>query len=305
MYYIVFGFLYLLSLLPLRVLYLLSDFCWLLAYYVVGYRKAVVMENLAYAFPEKSLKERKKIASGFYRNFIDHWFENIKMITMSRRAIIKRNSGNFEVLDQLYSTGRSVQANLAHFFNWEMMALYVGISQPYPFLSVYLPQHSKIANRLMTYIRGRFGNPLISSTNMARDILPWRKKQYLLALGGDQGTPFVETAYWLYFFNRPAGFVKGPEKFAKGQNIPVVMMTCTKPKRGHYHYDFFLLAEDPGSLPDGELLRQYVKHMEANIRLQPENWLWSHRRWKRGWKPEYEKLWIDKVPSPTAGKVAT
>ena len=74
-------------------------------------------------------------------------------------------------------------------------------------------------------------------------------------------------------------------------------------KKPQNHFDFFLITEDPRSLPEGELLRQYVKHIEANIRLQPENYLWSHRRWKRGWKPEYESLWIDTIPSPTSEKV--
>ena len=97
------------------------------------------------------------------------------------------------------------------------MALHTEISQPYTLIAVYYPQRSKIANRLMIYIRGRWGNPLIASNEMARAILPWRKKQYMLGLGADQGTPFVESAFWMYFLNRPAGFVKGPEKFARGQ----------------------------------------------------------------------------------------
>jgi KDO2-lipid IV(A) lauroyltransferase len=154
----------------------------------------------------------------------------------------------------------------------------------------------------MKQIRGRWGNPLLPSNDMARAIIPWRKKQYLVALGADQSTPFVDHAYWLYFLNRPAAFVKGPEKFARGQNIPVVMMTTTKPKRGYYHYEYFLLAEDPKTLPEGELIRRYVAHLENNVRLQPEIYLWSHRRWKRAWQPAYEELWVDKKPSPTAEK---
>jgi KDO2-lipid IV(A) lauroyltransferase len=302
MYYIVFGFLYLLSLLPFRVLYLLSDIgCFVLSR-LLRYREAVIMDNLAHAFPEKAEEELKAIAKRFYRNFTDNWMETIKLISVSKKALNKRISGNFDILHQLHATGKSVQANMGHFFNWEIMTLYAGIQQPYTFLTVYLPQSSKTFDRLMKHIRGRWDNPLIPSTDMARAIIPWRKKQYLLGLGADQSTPFPQSAYWLYFMNRPTGFVKGPEKFARGQNIPVVMMTTTKPKRGYYHFNFFLLAEDPKSLPEGELIRQYVRHLEENIRLQPDIYLWSHRRWKNPWNPAYEGQWVDHAPSPTAVK---
>ena len=298
MYHLVFGILYLLSLLPFRVLYLISDVACFLIFGVAGYRKKVVMENLAYAFPEKTDEERRQIARRFYRNFVDNWIETIKLISVSQQSLNKRVSGNFEIFHELHAKGRSVQVNLGHFFNWEIMTLYTGLHQPFTFLTVYLPQSSKVMDRLMKYIRGRWGNPLIPSTDMARSILPWRKKQYLLALGADQSTPFVDNAYWVYFLNRPAGFVKGPEKFARGQNIPVVMMTTTRPKRGYYHFNYFLLAEDPKSLPDGELIRQYVRHLEENIRLQPDIYLWSHRRWKNAYRPEFQDLWVDQVPAP-------
>ena len=219
---------------------------------------------------------------------------------MSKQWMNKRITGNFEVFHQLHATGKAVQVNLGHFFNWELMTLHAGINQPYTFLTVYLPQNNKIMNRLVLYVRGRWGNPLLPSLDMARAIIPWRKKQYLLALGADQRPVAPDNAYWLNFLNKPAGFVKGPEKYARGQGIPVVMMTTTRKKRGHYHFDYFLLCEDPKSLPEGELIRQYVRHLEKNIQLQPDLYLWSHKRWKHPWKEEYEKMWVDDVPSPTS-----
>lgn len=296
MYYIVFAFLYLISLLPFRFLYILSDGIAFMLYYIFRYRKAVVLSNLLQAFPEKTDKERRKIARKFYRNFIDNWIETIKLISISKSSMNKRITGNFDVFHKLYSSGKSVQLNLAHFFNWEIMTLHAGINQPYTFLTVYLPQSSKIFNRLIIYIRSRWGNPQLPSSEMARAIIPWRKKQYLLALGADQRTATPADAYWLNFLNKPAGFVKGPEKFARNQNIPVVMMTTTRKKRGRYHFDYFLLSHEPAKLPDGELMRQYVRHIEKNIQLQPDLYLWSHKRWKHQWEKEYEKLWVDINP---------
>ncbi len=299
MYYLVFRIFYLISLLPFFILYGIADFFFVLTYYVVGYRKEVVMTNLRYAFPEKTEEDLKSIAKKFYRNFIDNWIETIKLISISKQSLNKRISGNFEVFHQLYNSGKAVQVNLGHFFNWEIMTLHTGINQPYTFLTVYLPQSNKIMNRLILYVRSRWGNPQLPSTDMARAIIPWRKKQYLLALGSDQ-SPAPESGYWLNFMNRPAPFVKGSEKFARIQGVPVVMMTTTKPKRGHYHFDYFMLAEDPKALPDGELMRQYVRHLEENIRLQPELYLWSHRRWKHNWKDEYHALWVDEEAMPAA-----
>ena len=298
MYHILYGFLYVISLLPIPLLYLLSDIIYLILYYVVGYRKKVVMSNLAIAFPEKSEVERKEIARKFYKCFVDNWIETIKLLSISKQSLSKKVTANLDVFFKLHATGSSVQATFGHFINWEIMNLYVGANQPYPFLTVYLPLSSKTIDRLMVQIRKRWGNPQIIASDMARSIIPWRKKQYLLAIGTDQSPAISENAYWLYFMNRPTGFAKGPEKFAYGQNIPVVMMTTTRPKRGHYHFEFYLVSDQPKSLPEGELIRRYVRHLEKNIRLQPELYLWSHRRWKRGWKPEYNEFWVDNKPPP-------
>ena len=298
MYYIVFGSLYLLSLLPFFILYRISDLVFVFLYYITGYRKKVVMDNLRNSFPERTNKELETIARKFYRNFTDNWIETIKLISISKRALNKRISSNVDIFYQLHKEDKSVQVNLGHFFNWEYMTLYTGINQPYTFLTVYLPQSNRITNRLFIHLRSRWGNPQLPATDMVKSIIPWRRKKYLLALGADQSPPHGEFAYWLYFLNRPTPFLKGPEKFARVQGVPVVMMTTRRPKRGYYHFEYFLLADNPGNLKEGELMRRYVKHLEENIRLQPEIYLWSHRRWKREWKPQYIDLWVDEKPAP-------
>lgn len=300
MYYIIFGLLYLVSLLPFFILYGIADFLFVLIYFVAGYRKEVVLENLRNSFPEKTEKERRLIARRFYRNFIDNWIETIKLLSVSKKSLSKRITGNLDVFTQLHRSGKSVQVNLGHFFNWEIMTLYTGIHQPYTFLTVYLPQSSQVADRLLMYIRGRWGNPLLPATQMAKAIIPWRKKQHLLALGADQSPPNGADAYWLYFMHQPAAFVKGPEKFARIQQVPVVMMTTTRPRRGHYHFEYFLLAENPAALPDGELIRRYVEHLQKNIAAAPELYLWSHRRWKHKWTPDYINQWVDKKEAPVS-----
>ncbi|MEO7531993.1 MAG: lysophospholipid acyltransferase family protein [Sediminibacterium sp.] len=298
MYYIFFCFLYPISLLPWRILYVLSDLAFIIIYHIIGYRKEVVADNLLHAFPEKTEAERKRISKKFYQSFCDNWIETIKLLSVSKENLSKRLSGDVAIFHELHATGRSLQGNFGHFFNWEILNHYYSFSQPYTILGVYFPLKNQVMDRLMKYLRARRGIVLIPLPEMARAIIPWRKKQYFLALIGDQSPAQPNSAYWLNFMNRPTCFIKGPEKFARGQDIPVTVTTTRKIKRGHYHFETLVLTDSPTEMPDGEVIRRYVKHLEENIRLQPELYLWSHRRWKHNWKPEYEKLWVDTEPLP-------
>jgi len=127
MYYIIYFLLYLLSLLPLRVLYVLSDGIYGFIYYVIAYRKNVVMSNLEIAFPEKTPVEKIKIAKAFYRNFTDTFIETIKMLSVGDDFILKRFSGNWEVINNLEKTGKSCYLLVPHTFNWEWGNLAIGI----------------------------------------------------------------------------------------------------------------------------------------------------------------------------------
>lgn len=298
MYYLVFALLYLVSLLPFRVLYMLSDFACFVLYRIIGYRREVVYDNLVHAFPEKSREEITRISQKFYHAFCDNWIETIKLMSITKKTLQKRCSGDTQLYKDLYATGKAMQGNFGHFFNWEMQNHYTGISQPYTLLGVYFPQKSQVMDRLMKYIRARWNNVLIPMPEMARQIIPWRKKQYMLALIGDQSPVMPASSYWLYFMNRATCFVKGPEKFARGQNIPITFTITTRPKRGYYHFETILLTDNPASLPEGEVMRRYVRALEHNIRLQPELYLWSHKRWKHQWKEEYRNLWIDENAAP-------
>jgi Kdo2-lipid IVA lauroyltransferase/acyltransferase len=292
MYYLVYGLLYLISLLPLRVLYILSDGFYVLIYYVFGYRKKVVFNNLQIAFPEKSEGERKRIAKKFYQNFIDTFIETIKMVSASDKYILNRVSGNWEVLNELYKTGRSVQIHLGHTFNWEWANLAGARAMHYTFLGVYMPIRNQIFDRLFKKIRSKSGTVMLPATNMRNEMLHWRTQQYALGLVADQAPPGPEKAFWLNFFGKPTPFVTGPETGARAGNIPVVFANIEKPRRGYYKVIFTMGDIEPGTLPRGELTRRYVAHLEKVIQQNPDMWLWSHRRWKQEWKEEYSNLWI-------------
>lgn len=292
MYYLLFGFLYLLSLLPLRVLYLFSDAIYVLVYYVFGYRKQVVMNNLQIAFPEKSDAERKRIAKKFYHNFVDNFIETIKLISASKQWITDHFQLDTDPFPELYATGRKCQAHLGHNFNWEIANVAMPFQTAFDFIVVYMPIKAKAVERLFRYMRARTGSILLPATNMKKAIVPYRHRQYLLALVADQAPGSPANAYWLDFFGRPTAFVRGPERGARLGNIPVVFSRIYKTKRGRYRACFEVGAENPAELPEGELTRRYIRFLEDAIRQSPEMWLWSHRRWKHEWKEEYRKSWI-------------
>ena len=299
MYYLVYGFLYLLSLLPMGILYLLSDGVYFLIYHVFGYRKKVVEGNLRIAFPEKSSQEIIAISKRFYKNFVDNFIETLKLVSAGEDFILSRfKVAETDVLPALHAKGKRCQIHLGHNFNWELGGVAFPLLTNYQLLVVYMPLKSKVFERIMKKIRSKTGAVLLPATNMREVMMPYRDHQYLLALVADQVPGNVNRAYWLNFFGKPTPFVQGPEKGARAGDIPVVFAQIEKEKRGYYLIHFHLAEEHPGTLEPGELTRKYRDFLEEVIRKNPDMWLWSHRRWKREWKPEYSGRWIDTAPLP-------
>lgn len=291
MYYILYGFLYLISLLPFWILYSISDFVYFLIYRVFGYRKEIVLSNLAIAFPNKTLEERKTIAKKFYKNFTDNFIEIIKLLSISKKELKKRYIGEFDVLNSYYASGRNIQAHLGHFFNWEYANLALSYSSLFPVLTVYMPITNKAMNRLFNKMRSRFQAQLISATNYLREFKPYSKQRFCLVFVADQSAGAIHTAYWLPFFGKLTPFVTGPEKSAKLNNTITLYAQFSKIKRGHYSCKFFEITDNPRSLPEGEITKRMIASLERNILEQPDIYLWTHRRWKHEFKPaQYRAL---------------
>lgn len=286
-YRIVYSLLYLFSLLPLRVLYLFTDFIFLLVYYVIGYRRKVVLQNLTIAFPEKTDAERKEISRKFYRNFTDFVAETIKLFSASDAFLEKRFSGNWEVLNEQNRKGAKSQVHLGHNFNWEMGWQAVAHHLEGKALGVYMPLSNKTFDQVFRKLRVKWGGILLSAFDMRSAILPYRNEPYTLMLAADQSPGDIAKGYWVNFFGKPTIFHAGPEKGARAGNLPVIFCYVHKIKRGYYHAQFELGVENPADLPVGELTKIYVRYLEEKMRLQPENWLWTHKRWKHQWREEY------------------
>ncbi|ASZ10570.1 lysophospholipid acyltransferase family protein [Chitinophaga pendula] len=285
MYYLLLIFCYSVSILPLWLLYGISDGLFVLIYHIIRYRREVVNNNLQQAFPDKSPKEIDALAKKYYRNLTDMMVETIKLLTMSKKQLQRRFICDLSVLHQLYAQGKSCQLHLGHNFNWEWANLFCMQGVAFPFLVVYMPITNKAVDRMFRHFREKFGTTLIPANDMREAMNPWMQKQYLIALVADQNPGNPRRCYWFPFLNKMTPFYKGPEMAARRHNIPVVFADIRKTKRGYYKAELKLAFEEPLREPEGKITEAFVQFLEKNIHEQPEVWVWSHRRWKHQYNP--------------------
>ena len=273
---------YPLSLLPFAVLYLLSDFFFVLVYYVVRYRRKIVSDNLRNAFPDMSDKEREKVARQFYHNLCDIIVEDIKFITISPEEVKKRLSViNIEAINKLYDQGRSAMTTLGHCGNWEMAGLAASYEVKHHSIAIYRPLNNPYFDKFMKNIRARFGMELVAHNKSRQILSQLDKKTNLYHFITDQTPTKVETAYWTNFLNQNTPIYLGAEKVAMMTNMPVFFLKILRIKRGYYSLEIQEVTRDPSHCKPYEITEIHTRLLEENIRAQPDNWLWSHRRWKK------------------------
>lgn len=294
MYLFIYIIVYLFSLLPWRVMYIISDFVAFLLQRVFKYRLAIVQQNLAIAFPKKTEKERQEIANEFYHQFTDSFIETFKLLSISDKNFDKRFTSNVEVLNNLYASKQSVQIMAGHFFNWEFANWGAAKYGKYPFIGVYMPLSNPYFNKIILKLRMRYGSIMIPATSFKTQFHKYATEgSYAMALAADQNPGNPLSAYWLPFFGRLTPFVKGPEKGALLNNTAQVFVHFYRVKRGYYHSEYEVMTTSPNYFKDGQLTALYVKVLEEKIKLKPANYLWSHRRWRYEYDPkQHEKLLV-------------
>jgi KDO2-lipid IV(A) lauroyltransferase len=279
---LIIGIIKLISLLPLWVLYRISDLLYPLIYYVVRYRKKVVFENLRMAFPEKSDKEITRIAKKFYRHFCDLFIEVFKMLTISRENMKRRMkyTDNTPLLEE-YKNHKHILVVMAHYNNWEWGAN-LSMHSPYQYNAIYKPLHNPYFDKIVLQMRSRFGCELIPMRNTARHLAKDIAEGKLSVLNFlvDQSPVKTEIVYCTNFFNLKTPIQLGVEKLAVKTRQPVYFFKYRKIKRGYYEVEPVKLCDDASLLKQYELTDLHTKVLEDLIRENPQYWLWSHRRWK-------------------------
>ena len=273
----------LLSWLPFPLLYALAWVAYLLLYYVTGYRKTVVYENLRRAFPDKSAREVTVLAKMFYRQLAQVAFEIVKARRMSKADFRQRvELVNPELIRQYSNNFQdSVIVLTIHQGNWEWMLHGVTSALGVPVDPVYKPLHNKSADKLIFDIRSRFGSRPVSMEYATKDILRRRREFRLFVMVADQSPIRSERSYWTEFMHQPAAFYLGTEAIAKMTGFPILFAQCRRQRRGHYQLEFHELAQSPHDKNSHEITERYVRMAEQAIRSEPQSWLWSNQRWKR------------------------
>ncbi len=269
------------SWLPTWIVYLKSDFLYYLIYYIIGYRKDVVYDNLSHAFPEKSKAEISSIAKKYFRHLCDLTVEGIMLKSISSNKLQERmHVTNPELVNSYFEKGESIIVLTMHYNNWEWNSI-LPTDFNHKILLVYNPARNLTFDSYMNKNRSRFGGELVSTKKILRTILNYQKQNTptFTWLCADQ-RPKSNTRFWTTFLNRDAGFFPGPESLAKHTNQTILYQHTRKVKRGYYETTFSLLAENPKNLPQDEVLKRYIAKIEEDIREQPEFYLWSHKRWK-------------------------
>lgn len=282
-YIIAYPVLWLFSNLPMRILFVFSDLVYYLLYYVLGYRKKVVRNNLALAFPEKTASERREIEKRSYKHFVDVFFEMIKSFTISEKEIAKRLSiTNPELLDPYYEKGQSVIFTSGHYANWEWVSFIVEKSLNYHMSVVYKKLKNKYFDNLMKKTRNKFGVRFVEKRNFYPEILKNKKEGIIQAYGflSDQSPKLKMAKYWDNFLNVEVPVEVGPETIARKMNYPVFYFQTEQVKRGVYESTFLLLEEEPKQADPNAITRSYLKALEDQIRKQPEFYFWTHKRFK-------------------------
>ena len=269
------------SLLPFRVLYILSDGLFLLFYYIVGYRKKVVMKNIKNSFPEKTTLEQNEICRGFYKHFCDLIVESLKIFTVSNKEVNKRMVfKNPEFIQRYFENKQSIIMAGGHLNNWELFAVAIDEAIGHQAIGIYQPLTNQFFDKKMRDTRSKYGLRMISTKSVKKVLDEEKDKITAMIFASDQSPSNPNNCYWTKFLNQDTGVLFGVEKYAKEYNYPVVYGRINKEKRGYYSYEFFEVCDNPSKTSYGEITEKFTSMLEKDIIESPAFWLWSHKRWK-------------------------
>lgn len=286
---------YIISLPPMRFLYVLSDLCYPLVYYVVRYRRRIVRKNLVSSFPEKTEKEIRDIERRFYHYFCDYIFETMKLLHTSAKEVQERMKfKGLEQLQQVVDEGQSAAVFLGHYGNWEWIAsLPLWMKENATLGQLYHPLEDSYMDHLLISIREKFGAHCIPMHESLRYMMKYQKEGKPLIIGyiADQTLMWENMHLWITFLNhKDTPAFSGSERIIRKLNQAVFYGDVHRLSRGHYECEFKLITREPNSVDEEYgISKEYFRRLEDTIRRDPPYWLWTHNRWKRT-REQFDKL---------------
>lgn len=284
LYYILLFVVKIISYLPFRVLYILSDLFFYPLYYLIRYRRKIVRKNLTESFPDKTLHEIIRIEKKFYHFFLDMMLESCKLISISPKEIKKRMKyTNLEMVNQMLADGKTISAFAGHYGNWEWIsAIGLWLNEEATGVQIYHKLSNKAMDRIMKRMRERAGNICVEMHKTVRFMANAASdnKSYIIGLIADQSPRKRDAKYFIQFLNHNVPVLTGTEKMTKRFGYEALFLNMKRVKRGYYECEFIPLHDNPKSLPDFELTNLYYQQLEQKIIAQPELYLWTHNRFR-------------------------
>lgn len=280
-YYLAIGLGKLISYLPFGALYVVSDFIAFVLHRLLQYRREVIMTNLRRSFPDKSEAELEEIRRKFYRNFADIIVESFKSLSISEKNMRKHfKLRNPEVFERLYAKEKGVIVVMGHYTNFEWTAMSFPLLVPHPGFAVYHRLKNKRFSKKVVEIREQFGLKLFPMAETYPFMLNNPAKAPFYIFMADQSPHKGKIKYRTPFLNQDTPVHLGVENLAKKCDLAVVFIDIQRVKRGYYEVTAELLFEDAQNTDQYEITKAHVRALEQVIQRKPEDWLWSHKRWK-------------------------
>jgi KDO2-lipid IV(A) lauroyltransferase len=269
------------SLLPYPMLYALSDFFYVVLFYIVGYRKKVVKANIRGCFPEKTEAEVNEISKKFYRHFCDLVIESLKNFSITEaQAKSRMKQVNPEIFKPYAERGQGVILAGGHYANWELWAAGTPSSLDHRLVGIYKKLSNAYFDQKMRETRGKFGLELVATKEYSNYIKEHHKELIASVIAIDQSPSNPKKCLWIEFMGRETAALFGAEKYSKEFNIPILYGKVRKDKRGYYSVTYEVAFDNPTETQTGEITKGLHDILEKEIRRAPEFWLWSHKRWK-------------------------
>ncbi|WP_307453800.1 MULTISPECIES: lysophospholipid acyltransferase family protein [Chryseobacterium] len=273
---------YLVSKLPLKILYVFSDIIFFLNYYIIGYRKNVITRNLERSFPHKSKTEIRDIKKKFYRNFSDYLVETIKSFSISEtESRVRMQHINQELFHEAKAEGKNIILLAGHVFNWEWINALATIVPQDHCHPVYRKVNSNFWENQMKKLRNRFGNEALEANDVILNI--FRSKNdgssaYMFV--ADQTPHFAHITYGTEFLNQKTPVFTGYDRLATRMDLVFIYCEMKKVKRGFYQVNYHRIYPDGEKFQEHEVVKKFHKLLENTLHKHPDNYLWSHRKWK-------------------------
>lgn len=283
LYSLAYSALYVLALLPLNILYMISDMAYLIVRYILRYRRNTIRRNLINSFPDKSEKERLRIEKRFYHHLCDIFVETIKLLHISDSEMRQRISiYGCENVEELASRRKPIFVYLSHYGNWEWaQEVKKRYTQPKTTAEIYHRIADPVLDRIMMKIRGRWKGMLFPQDEAVRRILRLGQvgESFLIGFISDQRPHSVEDNQWITFLNQPTDMTCGAEVIGRRCKASFLYLDICKTRRGHYEMAFIPLIPTKDCKTTYPYTETYMRKLEKTIRKCPEYWLWSHKRW--------------------------